>query len=187
MAGLRIVSGRLKGRRIPSPEGLGARPSLEKNRIVLFEVLAARYRLSDFQGVDLFAGSGALGAEAYSRGAEPVTFVENHKERALALQKNLGPLFGPDSFFLFKGDGLDWLKAQKLGGKPCLFLLDPPWGQGLGERALAFLGQNQDRWPGSLVVLEESADRPVFEGPGLTCFMVKKLGRARLDFFTLNP
>ena len=187
MAGLRIVAGRLKGRRIPSPKGEAARPSLEKTRSVIFDVLSARYHLPDFQAADLFAGTGALGAEAYSRGAEPVYFVENNKERSLAITKNLGPLIERDSFFLFKGDALGWLKAGPRGDKPYLFLLDPPWGGGLGEQVLAWLSKHAEQWRGSLVVFEESAQRPTFEAGGLDCFKTTKLGQARLDFYLVNP
>lgn len=184
--GLRVVSGRLKNRRLAAPKGLETRPSLEKNRSLIFDVLSARLDLSRYAAADCFAGSGALGIEAYSRGAEPLVCCETSAPTRRVLQENLQSLLPPDSFLLFKGDGLKWLASFQAGERPWLFLLDPPYGRGLGGSALERLSERADELKGSVVVLENAkADEPG-EYTGLERFSEKLTGKSRLDFFWIG-
>ncbi|MDT8448179.1 MAG: RsmD family RNA methyltransferase [bacterium] len=186
-AALKLISGRLKGRRLAAPKGLDTRPSLEKTRGVVFDVLGYRAELSEFAAVDLFAGSGALGLEAYSRGCEPLVFCESLGPSFTQLKANVEALLPTESFRLFKGDGLSWLRQATPGERPWLFLLDPPYGKSLGAQALDLLSQRAQDFKGSVVVLEaDKKDEPAARA-GLENFSAKILGRSRLDFFWIEP
>ena len=181
---LRIITGRLKNRGIAAPPGTDTRPSLEKTRGIIFDTLASRIDLGQFQAIDLFAGSGALGIEAYSRGTEPVYFLERGAAYK-TLTKNVLTLLPPDSFFLFHQDGLAWLRKTQFSGRPCLFLLDPPYQFGMGQKALDLIAQKTDQLPGTWVVLEaDRLDTPNLDSR-LTLVTTKYIGRSRLDFIEI--
>lgn len=89
---MRIISGRYRGRRITGPRGTATRPTSDRVRESLFSILGSRYDLTEAHVLDLFAGSGALGLEALSRGADFVTFVENNRAACECIRKNVGDL-----------------------------------------------------------------------------------------------
>lgn len=184
---LRVISGRLRGRRFLAPKGLATRPSLEKTRGMIFDVLCARYDLSLYRGADLFAGSGALGLEAYSRGAEPVVFTENGAAFG-PLSATLNQLLPQGAFFLAKQDALKWLRLCPPGAaKPWLLLLDPPYQGGQGHKALEEISLRFEVFLGSLVVLEASRDQEPPLLPHLSLWSSKLVGQSRVDFFLVEP
>jgi len=181
---LRVITGRLKNRRIIAPAGLDTRPSLEKTRGVIFDALGSRVDFYQFQVADLFAGSGALGIEAYSRGAEPVWFCENGGAYG-QLEKNLQGTLPESAYFLLRKNALSWLKQMVPGQRPWLFLLDPPYHKGLGQRALQLLSERSQEFSRSWVVLESGAEEVTIEYPGLEPNCTKQVGKSRLDFFEI--
>lgn len=131
---MRIIAGQWRGRALKSPEGDATRPTADRVREALFSMLTSR--LGSFEGLrvlDLFAGTGALGLEALSRGADHVTFVETNRMALNALTANIAGLGAGGRTNIIAQS------AETLGRapRPChLLLLDPPYGSGLAGPAL---------------------------------------------------
>jgi 16S rRNA (guanine966-N2)-methyltransferase len=122
---VRIVAGSARGRRLVVPEGSDVRPTSDRVREAVFNSL---YSLDDAVGgavvLDLFAGTGALGLEALSRGATTVTFVENNREATTALAANIAALGCGDRSIVIRADGRRWLSAASHFD---IAFLDPPY------------------------------------------------------------
>ena len=166
---MRIVAGRFRGRALKAPAGLATRPTAERAREALFNVLTHAPWSPGLEGrrvLDLFSGSGALGLEALSRGGAFALFVETDAAARGALRDNI------EALGLFGETRLHRRDATDLGAKPAglgapfdLVFLDPPYRQGLGERAMAGLAPGRWIAPGALVVFEHGADEaPAPEG-----------------------
>ena len=154
----RIIAGRYGGRRIGAPPGTATRPTSDRVREALFSILGAR--VVDARVLDVFAGSGALGLEALSRGAASATFVETAPAALRALRANLEAL-GADAEVV-RADALKWLRAASAGTRQYdLVFLDPPYrqaealGAGLSGLLPAVLG------PDALVVAESDRRAPL--------------------------
>lgn len=154
---MRIVGGRLRGRKLAVPKSQHIRPTTDRVRESLFNILEHNYpeNLDGARVLDVFAGTGALGIEALSRGAAYALFVENGAEARGLLQQNVQTLGLTGNSGIFKGD------ATKLG--PChpqlrfdLVFADPPYGKNLGEKAFEALSAQGWLVDGALVVLEET-------------------------------
>ena len=148
---MRVIAGRYGGRRLKAPPGAATRPTGDRVREALFSILGAR--VDDARVLDLFAGSGALGLEALSRGAALATFVESGQSALTALRANLAAL-GADAEVV-RADALRWLRAAPDTARQYdLVFLDPPYGRAaelggpLSESLPAVLA------PGALVVAE---------------------------------
>ena len=168
---VRIVGGRWRGRKIRFPTVPGLRPSPDRVRETLFNWLAP-----EIQGatvLDLFAGSGVLGLEALSRGATAAVLVERDRSVARQLRESVAAL-GAAGAEVVEADALAWLE-QRPGPFDVAFL-DPPFGSGLQEQALARLERPGVLAPGAFVYLE----RPAAEGPpGLPAgWVLHRSGRA---------
>jgi 16S rRNA (guanine966-N2)-methyltransferase len=119
---VRVVAGKHRGRRLKAPPGRNTRPTSDKVREALFSILGP---IDGRSVLDLFAGSGALGIEALSRGAQPVTFVESDRHAAQVIRGNLAAL-GEEADVVVR-DALAWLRAAPAGTAYDLVLLDPPY------------------------------------------------------------
>ena len=118
---MRVIAGRYRGRRLQAPSGTDVRPTSDRVREALFSILG------DIEGLrvlDLFAGSGALGIEALSRGAASAVLVENDREALEAIRRNLEPL-GDAGARVVRAEAVAWLRAG--GGPYDLVFLDPPY------------------------------------------------------------
>src|SRR5262245_5473606 len=156
---MRIVGGRLRGRALTAPTSQAIRPTADRLRETLFNILAHAYGdpVSGARVLDLFAGTGALGLEAMSRGAAFALFVDDGAEARALIRANVEALGLGGVTRIFRRD------AAKLGpAHPVepfsLVFLDPPYGKALAERSLA---SARDRgWLSSdaLIVVEEAAD-----------------------------
>lgn len=160
---MRIVSGRFRGRQLACPQHDGLRPTSDRVRESLFNILA--HGIEDFtlQGarvIDLFAGTGALGLEALSRGAAYCLFVEDSAEARALIRTNVESFGLTGETRIFRRDATDLGPAGNMEGYDLAFL-DPPYGKGLADRTLA--GLVTGRWlkPGAVVVLEERAGAAV--------------------------
>jgi len=156
---MRIVGGRLRGRALVAPKSRAIRPTADRLRESLFNILAHAYGdpVTGARVLDLFAGTGALGIEALSRGAAFALFVDDAAEARALLRENIATLGLAGVTRVFRRD------AAKLGAahplEPfSLAFLDPPYGQGLAEQALA--GARAGGWLANdaLVVVEEAAE-----------------------------
>ncbi len=183
---MRIVAGRFRGRTLTAPEGRTTRPTADRTRQALFDVLSHASFAPDLDGarvIDLFAGSGALGFEALSRGAAACLFVETDEAARGAIRDNVEALglFGETR--VHRRDAADLGQRPASAGGPFdLALLDPPYRQGLGERALASLLAGGWLKPGALVVLERAADEPPPELTGAEILDHRVWGAAAVWF-----
>lgn len=156
---MRIVGGRFRGHPLQGPRGPGIRPTSDRLRETMFNVLAHAYGdpVTGARVLDLFAGTGALGLEALSRGAADAVFVDESAEARGLIRANVEALGLGGVTRLFRRD------ATKLGpvGKAApatLAFLDPPYGRGLAERALAAAAEGGWLAPGALCVVEEARE-----------------------------
>jgi len=125
---MRIVAGQYRGRAIVAPKGDATRPTSDRVREATFSALIARGLLtSDDNVLDLFAGSGALGLEALSRGVARATFVEQDRHALEALNKNIGVLGAENVTAVIRGDSFLRADGKIAGGPFTLLFLDPPY------------------------------------------------------------
>lgn len=172
---MRVIAGTWRGRPLVVPKGAATRPTADRVREALFSMLVSR--VGDFAGLrvaDLFAGSGALGIEALSRGAAHCTFVEQDGAALVALKANLATLG-------IAGD----VRAQSvmslpLAPAPCdIMLLDPPYGTGAGVVALERLARLDWFAPGALASVETGIKEDVV-ADGFDVDVERKHGKAKL-------
>src|SRR5919205_43464 len=166
---MRIVAGRFRGKQLASPEDESIRPTADRVRESVFNILASRLGPS-FEGLrvlDLFAGTGALGLEALSRGAASVVFVDTGAEARGLIRDHIEAFGAGGVSKLLRRDATDLGPAGTMGPVDLVFL-DPPYGQGLGERALASLRDGGWLKPQSLLVLEEAREAEVSLPEGFT-------------------
>ncbi len=183
---MRIVGGQHKGRALSAPEGRNTRPTSDRAREAIFNVLAHAAWAPDLDGarvMDVFAGSGALGSEALSRGASFCLFVETDEEARGAIRDNIDRL---GSFGVTRVHRRD---ATKLGIRPGgeaeafnLIFMDPPYHKGLVEPTLQSLRDGNWLHPEALIVVEQSQDEPSLELPSWTVADTKIYGAARITF-----
>lgn len=175
---MRIIAGAWRGRPIAAPEGLATRPTSDRAREALFSMLQSR--LGSFEGLavaDLFAGTGALGLEALSRGAAHCTFVETDPAALAALKRNVAALDAGD-----RADIRPQGAARLTGGPWHLVLIDPPYASGLGGKAIDNLVETGALAPGALVSLETARDEQV--APALLTLEAERTyGKAKLRLF----
>jgi len=187
---MRIVAGAYRGRALAAPTGQTTRPTSDRARQAVFNVLehaAWSEGLHDRRVIDLFAGSGALGLEALSRGAAFCLFVESDAAARGAIRDNVEALGSRGE--LFGRTRIHRRDATDLGPKPAgdgdpfdLAFLDPPYGQGLGERALAQLAEGGWLAEGALAVLERGADEAEPLTPNFYALDARSYGAARVFF-----
>ena len=187
---MRIVAGSLKGRSIVTPEGQGTRPTSDRARQAVFNVLehaAWAEPLDGMRVMDLYAGSGALGFEAISRGAVFALFVETDEEARGAIRENA------DAYQVMGRTRVHRRSAIDLGSRPRsdgeafdLAFLDPPYRKGLGELTLQRLLEGQWLQPGAVVVFERGSDEPEIDTPGYERLDARDYGAARVLFLRVG-
>jgi 16S rRNA (guanine966-N2)-methyltransferase len=154
---MRVVGGRLKGRNIAAPASRDIRPTADRLRESVFNILVHAYDnpIDGARVLDLFAGTGALGIEAVSRGAAFALFVDNGAEARALLRNNVEALALGGVSKIYRRDATDLGPAHPM--QPfALAFLDPPYGKGLAEKSLASLRDGSWLVPGALVVVEEA-------------------------------
>ena len=188
---MRIVAGSLKGRSIVAPEGQGTRPTSDRARQAVFNVLehaAWAEPLQDARVMDVYAGSGALGFEAISRGAAFCLFVETDEDARGAIRENA------DAYGVMGRTRVHRRSAVDLGVRPGsdgeafdLAFLDPPYRKGLGEQTLVRLLEGAWLKPGAIVVFERGSDEPEIDTPGYERLDARDYGAARVLFLRASP
>lgn len=180
---MRIVGGEFRGRALKGPSSMAVRPTSDRLRESLFNILAHGFGdlLDGARVIDLFAGSGALGLEALSRGAGFALFVDDGAEARALLRANIETLGAGGRTRVFRRD------ATKLGvappGEPfTLAFLDPPYGRDLAPRALGSLREGGWLAPGALVVVEESADATLEPPAGFETIERRQYGDTQVLF-----
>jgi 16S rRNA (guanine966-N2)-methyltransferase len=181
---MRIVAGKHRGRRIAAPPGDAVRPTSERARQALFNILAhGRFGPTPIYGdvrvLDVFAGTGAFGLEALSRGARFATFIEQDRDAREALAANIKSLGEGARTRLLAGDATSPPRAD---GPYDLVFLDPPYRSGLAATALEALSRTGWLGPEVLVIVELAA-REDFEPPALfEVLEERRYGAGRLLF-----
>jgi 16S rRNA (guanine966-N2)-methyltransferase len=162
---MRVVGGRLKGRTLASPSTQQIRPTADRLRESLFNILAHAYGdpITDARVLDLFAGTGALGIEAASRGARFTLFVDNGAEARALLRNNVEALGLGGVTKIYRRDATDLGSAHPVEPFSLVFL-DPPYRMGLADKAVASLRDGGWLADGALLVVEE-AKAAAFAGP----------------------
>ena len=184
---MRIVSGRFRGKALAAPKGEATRPTSDRARQAIFNILehaAWSKGVRDARVIDLFAGSGALGFEALSRGAAFCLFVETDEAARGAIRENV------EAMGLFGAIRVHRRDATDLGIRPGadgpafdLAFLDPPYAKGLGEAALTRLAAGAWLAPGATVVFERGSGEPDLAPDGYALLDARDYGAARVSFF----
>jgi 16S rRNA (guanine966-N2)-methyltransferase len=155
---MRIVGGRLRGRALAVPRSQAIRPTADRLREALFNILihGCGDPVTGGRVLDLFAGTGALGLEALSRGAGFALFIDDAAAARALIRENVAALGLGGVSRIFRRDATRLGDAQRLAPFSLVFL-DPPYGQGLAQSALASAQAGGWLAPGALVVVEEAA------------------------------
>ena len=188
---MRIVSGEFRGKALIAPAGARTRPTSDRARQAMFNILEHApwsNGVREQRVIDLFAGSGALGFEALSRGAAFCLFVETDEAARGAIRENV------DAMGLFGRTRVHRRDATALGARPGadgpafdLAFLDPPYAKGLGETALARLLEGGWLSQDAVAVFERSVDEPPFAVPGFEVLDARDYGAARVHFLKVSP
>lgn len=187
---MRVVSGEFRGRALVAPLGEATRPTSDRARQAVFNILEHAPWSEGLAGrrvIDLFAGSGALALEALSRGAAYALLVETDEGARGAIRQNI------EALHLFGRTRVHRRDATDLGQKPAsdgasfeLAFLDPPYAKGLGEKALAGLARGGWLAPGAIVVFERGVDEPELAAPGYEVLDARVYGAAKVWFLRLT-
>jgi 16S rRNA (guanine966-N2)-methyltransferase len=180
---MRIVGGEFRGRPLAGPSVGGTRPTSDRARETIFDILAHRFGnpVAGARVLDLFAGTGALGLEALSRGAASCLMVEQSAEARGTIRRNVEALGLTGRARIFRRD------ATKLGEIGTLapfglFFADPPYRRDLAEAALAAAAKGGWLTPDAVGVIEEAADIDVVLPPGFTVLHQRSIGDTQLLF-----
>lgn len=164
---MRVVGGSARGRRLQAPPGRSVRPTSDRVREAIFDILSSLGAVEGASVVDLFAGSGALGIEALSRGANAATFIERDPKAVASVRANLAATGTADRAEVVGADVVAWLEGPGAARRFDLALCDPPYGFDGWSELLGHLRAD-------LAVLESSG--PVEAPPSWHAVKVKRYG-----------
>lgn len=182
---MRIIAGKFRSRQLKTPQGMDVRPSSDRLRETLFNVLAAAHQLEGSRWIDLFAGTGAVGIEAISRGAAYVYFVEKAPKVARIVEANLKGVGAEEQADILTAEATAALR-QLEGIDPVDFVfLDPPYReQGAYLGVLRILADSSLLNPNALVIAEHTKHFDPGDGTdGLRRYRSLKQGDAVLSFY----
>ncbi|CCJ34550.1 16S rRNA (guanine(966)-N(2))-methyltransferase RsmD [Caloramator australicus] len=180
---MRIITGEAKGRIIKAPEGMNTRPTLDRVKESVFNIISNK--IYDAIVLDMFAGSGNLGLEAISRGAKFCTFIEKDKSAYKVLKENIKNLNFEDRSKAYFGDSFKIIKnLSKENFKYDLIFLDPPYGRGMVQRAVEAISENRIYNDNTFIIseLDEKDDIPEIVGI-FKNFRTEKYGRCKIIFW----
>jgi 16S rRNA (guanine(966)-N(2))-methyltransferase RsmD len=176
---MRIIAGRFRSRSLQAPKGHLTRPTLDRTRESLFNMVLSRMDLGGARVLDLFAGTGSLGLEAISRGAAHVTFVETDAKVVRVLEANVAALGVEDETYVLRGDAVAYLERHR-GPAYDLILVDPPYRlEQLPEMPALALGHLT---PGGLLSVEHDKTLSFDDHPRLETS--RKYGRTIVSLFS---
>ncbi len=186
---MRVVGGSLRGRPLAAPEHAGLRPTSDRVRESVFNILAHGVDGLEIDGcrvIDLFAGTGALGIEALSRGARYCLLVEDGPDARALIRRNIESMGLTGVTKIWRRDATDLGPAGNMTPFG-LALLDPPYGKGLGEKALESLAANGWLERGAICVLEERAGTSIAVPPGYITLDRRSWGDTEATFLQFAP
>lgn len=177
---MRIIAGTAKGRKITVPKGPTVRPTTDRVREALFSHLG--HRVAGARVLDLFAGSGALGLEALSRGASSAVFLEKSKKTALNLFKNIETLgFSAESTVKLK-DSISFLRGESESVYDLIFL-DPPYDSDLLAKSMELINKTRILDDSGIIVAEHPDGRPPGTPDNLKMINTRKYGNTSITTF----
>ena len=183
---MRIVSGAHRGRTLKTPPGDATRPTSDRARQAVFNILEHAPWAPELHGarvIDLFAGSGALGFEAISRGCGFCLFVETDDAARGAIRENIDALGLFGATRIHRRDATDLGQRPSAMGEPFdLAFLDPPYRRGLAEKALESLASGGWLTPGAVVMVERASDEKDLAPAGYEALDARDYGAARVTF-----
>lgn len=184
---MRVIAGQYRSRRLVAPKGEDTRPTSDRLRETLFNVVSSG--VPDSVWLDLFAGSGAVGIEALSRGARSVYFVESSARAAATIRQNLAALRISEGFEVQEREVVQALRALDAAAVVCDFcFLDPPYADTSAyEQSLGFVSQSRLLATNSVVIAEHEKHSDLLERYGaLGRFRKLQQGDAVLSFYRLS-
>jgi 16S rRNA (guanine966-N2)-methyltransferase len=184
---IRLTSGKLKGRQLLTQKGKHTRPTLSKTRDAIFNMLMSRLDLDEYDACDLFAGSGALGFEAYSRGVNSVLFVENNLNAIQLLKKNITHFNISGFCFPIYSDAIQFLKKNTWGNFKTLFLVDPPYQTDLISKTISTLDLLGEIMYDNVIVLETDLKTVLDYPVNFEVIKEKKFSKTRIHLVQINP
>lgn len=186
---MRIVAGKFRGRPLAAPADDRTRPTSDRVREAVFNILehgVPGFAIAGARVLDLFAGTGALGIEALSRGAAYCLFVEEDAQARALIRRNVEALGLTGATKIFRRDATVLGPAGRQTGYTLAFL-DPPYGQGLAERALASAAQGGWLAPGAVAVIEERKGTAIALPPDCAALDQRSWGDTQVLFARLTP
>jgi 16S rRNA (guanine966-N2)-methyltransferase len=185
---MRIVGGKYRGKHLLSPADASIRPTADRVRESVFNILASRRgpSLDGLRVLDLFAGTGALGLEALSRGAAGVVFVDTAAEARGLIRDHIEAFGAGGVAKLLRRDATDLGPTGTMGPFSLVFL-DPPYGLGLGEKALVSLAAGGWLAPDATIILEEGREVELALPEGFAVDDRREYGAAALRFLSHRP
>lgn len=180
---MRVIGGIHRGRRLRTVEGLAVRPTSDRLRETLFNVLAPRIAECSF--LDICAGSGAVGLEAISRGARQVTFIDNSRRACSVIGANVGTLGVETGTTVINRDAAAALKQLAKEGKQFdIVFFDPPYAADIYDAVMRLLGEQPLLSAGAIIVAEHRAETPPGDRYGrLSMYRELKQGESALAFY----
>jgi 16S rRNA (guanine966-N2)-methyltransferase len=173
---VRIIGGEWRGRTIEAPPGQSTRPTADRVRETLFSMLMSRLgSFEDLRVADLFAGSGALGLEALSRGAAQATFVESDRQGIETIRKNVAKLGASDAARLIAGSALALPSSEPFE----MIFADPPYAQGSGSAVVHAVAEAGWLAKGGWMSVETGHDDELDPGE-FAIEATREIGRARI-------
>ena len=179
---IRIIGGELKGRKLVTVPGMKTRPTADRVRESIFNILGERVQGASV--LDLFAGTGAMGIEALSRGAESVLFIDDNPAAFGALKKNIKNCSLENRTRAIKWNILKNLNILRAAQPACnLVFIDSPYNQKMVQPTLSNLGLSRCLKNGAMVVIEHSTREPLAENPAeFNIFDQRRYGKTIVSF-----
>ena len=182
---MRVIAGSAKGRKLESVPGEAVRPITDRAKEALFSILGDYIR--NARMLDLFGGTGSVGIEALSRGAEHVTFIERYKPALRAIGRNLQHTKLADRAYVVRGDAFKYLRRQNIGPFDIIFVA-PPQYKGMWLEALTIIDARPELLTpeGQVIVQIHPIEYEEPQLQNLAMFDTRTYGSVQLDFYALN-
>lgn len=180
---LRVIAGSAKGRKLLTPEGMNTRPTTDRLREALFGMI--QFDVPETEFLDLFAGSGAIGIEALSRGAARLDCVEQSPQAVSCIRTNLKTVQMEDRATVWKTSVEKALEVLSAGGRTFdIIFMDPPYDKGWEDKIVALIFKYRLLKPEGMLIVESSSKTSV-NAQGFTLFKEKTYKTTRFSFFRL--
>ncbi len=179
---MRVISGSARGLKLTSPDGLDTRPTTDRVKESIFNIIQAYIPCDNV--LDLFAGSGALGIEALSRGCQKCTFVENNLMSFSTVKKNIEKARLSEKADLIKKDAFDFLNSCKT--KYDIIFLDPPYNKGLLKKSFDYIYKQNILSENGIIIAETEYDGELPENSYFECIKNAKYGKTLVLIYKLK-